>query len=469
MNPDVAYVWRQILNHVSLFFTAEARAHLEGDTVRFLSWDEAQRSTGSHLVIPIDIPASVDPESPYTVPFNGTELTLWNRLPRPSTPNWEPIPCETRPLWYRHRTGTLLPAWNLYGTLFGLLTFQEELRSSQRDGHGRFLASYSPRYRRGLLEVPAFNEAVAALVDACTALDTDAEPQLRLGPALRPPAIVLSHDCDVLYGNDLWTQGVRAYRVFQPLARARAPRLGQLWWMGRNAVTPRRYYFDNLTGMVDLERSFGYRSTFYALNGTGGRFGARNGTRGLDELAAMVPDGWDLGMHYNYDTFLNRDRFQAQLDQLKHFTSKDMVSGRAHYLRFDPERSLPFLESCGIEVDESAGYSDGLGYRCGIGGCFEAYDTTARTPRAIVEVPMVIMDTTLVIQYAEVAIATVRRMLTHLQHVGGALSVIFHPGVFHNPEFPEMLGIYHRILVECRRVGARALTARDLVNALQRN
>jgi hypothetical protein len=78
------------------------------------------------------------------------------------------------------------------------------------------------------------------------------------------------------------------------------------------------------------------------------------------------------------------------------------------------------------------------------------------------------MDSTLVNQYAEASMATVRRMLTHLQHVGGALSVIFHPGAFHNPEFPEMLGVYHRILVECRRVKAQSLTARGMVDALYR-
>lgn len=467
MNPGAAYIWRQISNHLLLFFTARARAYVTTETVKFLSWDEAITCTGPCVVIPIDIPAPVQIEAPFTVSFNDTELTFWNPLPAPASSGWESIPNEVNPVWHRHSSGTLIPAWNFYANLFDLLTFQEEIKYDKRDVHGRFMGSYSPRHQNKLLEVPAFNEAVAALVAACTGLIVNGHPLFELNDMLLPAGIILSHDCDSLYGNDKWTQGVRAYRVVRPLANARLPVPGNLWWMIKNAVTPRRYYFDNLTGMIDLERTFGYQSTFYMLNGSGGRFGARSGTKGLRELLAKIPEGWDTGIHYNYDTHLDTERFKNQFDELRQFTGTDIVAGRAHYLRFDPVRSFPFLESFGIRVDESAGYSDYLGYRCGIGGCFEPFDSKTGRAHRIIEIPMIIMDSTLVLQYEDDALDKVRRMLTHLQHVGGALSVLFHPGVFHNPEFPEMLGIYHRILQECRHINARSLTAGQLLSALR--
>ena len=306
---------------------------------------------------------------------------------------------------------------------------------------------------------------MAALVAAAVGLQRDGTVQLHLDGLLRPPVAVLSHDCDILLGNDKWTQLVRGLRVFQPLMKARLPRVGNLWWMARNAVSPRRFYFDNVTGMIDLERNFDFNSTFYLLNGSAGRYGARSGTRILPEIVRAAGKRWDVGIHYNYDTFLDHDRFGRQLNELARVIDRKITVGRAHYLRFAPEKSLPFLESFGIRCDESAGYADRIGYRCGIGVCFQAYDIASERPLDICEVPIVVMDATLQSQYPDKPWEAFGRLLEHLSRVGGALSLIFHPGQFHNPEFPSMVGLYHRILLECRRRGAVSRTALALAEA----
>ena len=63
---------------------------------------------------------------------------------------------------------------------------------------------------------------------------------------------------------------------------------------GPDAPTPRRFYFDNVTGMIDLERTFGFTSTFYLINGSGGRFGARSGSDILGDVAEVIPEGYAL-------------------------------------------------------------------------------------------------------------------------------------------------------------------------------
>jgi hypothetical protein len=141
-----------------------------------------------------------------------------------------------------------------------------------------------------------------------------------------------------------------------------------------------------------------------------------------------------------------------------------LTAGRAHYLRFDPEMSFPFLESFGVRSDESAGYPDRIGYRCGIGGCFQAFDESENKPLSISEVPLTIMEETLVNECADAAVNVFTGMLSHLSRVGGALSLLVHPGVFHNPEFPQMLGLYHKLLIEARQIGAQSLTAPQLVD-----
>jgi hypothetical protein len=464
--PEVSYLRKQILNHISLFFDSSVRSLLDRNPIRFVASSELAGLKEKAVAIPYDIPIPNRQEKPYSVRFNGTELTLWNRITVPLDDVWEAIPNASTPLWYRSRQGTLIPAWNLFGNLSHLLTFGEERGFAQKDRHGRFAAAFSPRLQYDLLEIPAFNEAVAAVVGGCVGLHADGQPSFDLSGLVKSPVISLSHDCDILRGNDLWTQSVRGVRMFLPLARARPPAISNLWWIARNAVAPRRYYFDNVLGMIDLERCFGFNSTFYLLNGRSGRFGARSGLAIISDILKQIPKGWDIGMHYNYDTFLESGRFEKQRCQLERVVESEVAVGRAHYLRFDPASSFTFLLNHGIRVDESSGYADRIGYRNGIAGCFQAYDTVSRQPLYIWEMPLAVMDAVLVKQHGSGAIEKFSRLIGHLGRIGGALSIVFHPGEFFNPERREMMGVYHKILIECRQAGAVSATAAMLAEKL---
>jgi hypothetical protein len=462
--PDVEYLKSQIFRHVGLFHTGEAVSMVSGANLRFMSYDSAITQTGPAVVIPYDIQLTHEKPDPYSVLFGDTNLTLWNRVAKPTTGKWDAVPNDTAPVWYRNSSGTLIPAWNLFGTLFDLLTYGEESRDQRRDGHHRFVGAYSPRREAELLQVPIFNEAVALIVAALAGLKENTHPRFELGNLVKPPVAVLSHDCDISYGNDWFTQAIRTLRILLPLKRLRPPHLSNIWWIISNALWPRRFYFDNNPGMMELERAFGFTSTFYLLNGTGGRFGARNGFAPISEIVNCVPSGWEVGMHYNYDTLLEAKKFTDQLNQLKSAGLNKFVSGRAHYLRFDPEKSLSFLSEHGIRVDESSGYPDYIGYRNGIAGVFQAYDANSHKSLDLWEVPMTVMDSTLVRQYGAESIPEFRRMIFHLSRIGGAMSIIFHPGVFFNPEVPEMLGIYHRMLIVLREFGTVSMHARELAN-----
>jgi hypothetical protein len=467
MESPEQYLWRQILCHISLFFNTEALSLVESTKIIFTTLNKAFTIRGPAIAIPTDIQFHIQPQSPYLIPFNGTHLHLWNPINPPTDSDWHGIPENSEhPLWYIHASGTHIPAWNLFGNLFGLLTFQEETQLPTRDRHRRFIASFSPRIKANLLEVPVFNDAVAALVGACIGLAQNGHASLHLGEILKPPVMVPSHDCDILHGNDWWTQGIRGFRIIAPLLSGKMPRVSNLWWITRNAIRPKDFYFNNIPGMITLERMFGYTSTFYLLNGSGGRFGARSGSALLPELISTVPNNWAIGMHYNYDTFLDSEKFSGQRQELSSILGYEPVTGRAHYLRFDPEQSFLFLSKQGITIDESVGYSDRIGYRCGIGGCFQAYDPTAEKALNIWEIPMVIMDDTMLSQYGPETIVVLKRLLQHLSKVGGALSVIFHPGAFYNPEFPEMHRLYHKMLIASRDLGCRSETAPALYDKI---
>ena len=453
------FLWRQLLLHTRLFFASEAQKFIHGTEIVFLPLEACLGLKKPAIAIPNDLSASLQPINAYAVRFNNTHLTLWNRIPRPPGVGWRALPDDNSPVWYQNPKGTLIPAWNFFGNLVSLLTLAEEEENTSRDPHGRFLASMSPRCNAGLLKVPAFNEAVALLVAACHGLNTKGVPSFSSGGLVKPPTLILSHDLDLLRGNDIWTQGVRLYRTVRPILDGRPPAMVNLRWLLANQLHPLRYYSGEVASMVSMEKESGYNSSFYFLNGHGGRFGARSGSRIIADVLRHIPEGWEIGVHYNYDTFRREEKLRRQVQDLKRIVGRELVSGRAHYLRFDHRWSFDTIVQNGIAYDESLGYPDRIGYRCGLAGCFTPFNKNSQASSSVMEFPLVVMDVVLADQYPSGQIETVQRMLQHLSQIGGSLTLNFHSGRISNPEFPEAVGVYENILKEARRIGVSGMSA----------
>jgi hypothetical protein len=96
--------------------------------------------------------------------------------------------------------------------------------------------------------VPIVNEVIALLLDAAAALSDGMAPRFALDDMIAPPAVVLSHDCDVLNGNDYITQAIQIYRIFQPLGRGRLPKFGLLPTIAENFLDPHRVLSEGPAG-----------------------------------------------------------------------------------------------------------------------------------------------------------------------------------------------------------------------------
>lgn len=413
---------------------------------------------------PYDVPAPLVPQSVRRFPLNGTDVTVWNPLPKPPA-DVTPWPSEACTLFWRAaRSKVLVPAWNLFATALDLLSFREEREIQTRDGFKRFPIGGSPRLAAGLMTVPFVNDSLCLVLAALNAQDDGAENPLVRTDDLQPVTLALSHDCDSLNGRDFFSQAARCVRGMRPLLHGRPPDLRSLWAIGENLGFPRRYYFDNMFGMFDMEREFGMRSVSYVLNGTRGRFGARTPNRINDRFCKLVPDGWTAGIHYNFDTLGDPIRFEKQLGQIRAWTGREVFAGRAHYVRFSAVRDFGFIAAHGIRYDESIGWPAVVSYRCGIAGPFIPLTADGERLADVVEMPLVMCDSA--IPAAPENSGSFAALFGHLRRVGGVLSILVHPGTFHNPETPGFIGRYHNMLSTAYRCGSTsALPAEVLATA----
>ena len=226
MTPrELGFVRRALARHIHFHFHDDAVASYKATTVAWVEWDDLVRLAlppDASIIIPIAPRELIEPVT-WTVPFRGTTLTFWNRLPVPE--GWQCDDADS-PLWYRSPQGHLTPAWDLAGTTLDLLTMQEERVSGRRDRMGRSVASMSPRHADGRLQVPFINNSVAVLVDQCLLQDRGADASVV--PFAKPVSVCLSHDLDQLRGDDFWTQAARIWRFLLPLRRFRAPNFSAL-------------------------------------------------------------------------------------------------------------------------------------------------------------------------------------------------------------------------------------------------
>ncbi len=454
------YALDQMLFAVRFIATSKGLGALERTAIEIVPAAEVGRARGPRVVLPTGIATPLVPEIAGRAPFNDTFVTIFNPLARPGD-DWLAVPERGLPVWWRHPSGTLTPAWNMLATVYDVLTFREDAEIDMRDRHGRLPTGASPRFRAGVWDVPVVNEALALLIDAADAIDRQGIPTLRLDGLIEPPAIVLSHDCDQLRGNDLITQAIRAYRVLRPMLQGNPPKLQLVRSMIENQREPYKFYLDDLLQMLELEGRFGYRSVMYVLNGSSGRFGARSGSKVVAELIRRSPPGWEIGIHYNYDTFHSSDRFAAQKSEIEKLCGRPVVSGRAHYLRFDTRRTPEFVAQEGIQIDESLGWSSSNGYRAGIAGPFRPLDEKTGEPMNVIELPLVFMDANL--GDGEDGFSSFESTYLHLERIGGVMSVLFHPGSYSNPEKPNLRGLYLKILEFLHERGARNLIPTDVI------
>ncbi len=450
------YLRWQFGEHILRCFSVEAYDLFCQTPLIFGSYSEIINIEGSCLLIATGIDSLDFEAGSYNVYFHDVKLTLWGKIPLPSNEKWIAFPDEASPLWYQGPSGKILLAWNVYDNLMDILTLKEERTIERRDLHGRFVAGYSNR-KKEYWKVPAFNEAVFVLVAALVRIKKKNAFD-NLADYDKKPTIVISHDCDSLRGDDFWTQIVRAYRFFEPVLFGGFPDLSQVRWILKNYKFPRRYYRDCCLRMIKAEQEVDFRSTFYFLNGSGGRFGARSSESEISSFLKFIPDNFGVGMHYNYDTFLDEEKFCSQKMALEKLCQRSLKIGRAHYLRYDSEKTPVFLSKMGIKVDESLGFPDIIGYRAGIAGVFSPYDAIRKEIVPIKLLPLIIMDSTLIIEYSDCFLEAYSNLLGHIAKIGGIMTIVIHPGWCFNPEFPVSLGIYPELLGIAKRLGFEAGT-----------
>ncbi|MFT5338191.1 MAG: hypothetical protein ACJAY8_000686 [Sphingobacteriales bacterium] len=115
-------------------------------------------------------------------------------------------------------------------------------------------------------------------------------------------------------------------------------------------------------------------------------------TRVYQELVRWL-GGWaKIGVHLSYTSHQVDGGFKVEVDRLSGVLNKPVTKNRFHFLKQTLPMTWRKLESAGIQEDYSLGFPDAMGFRAGVSWPFQPYDIGEERILNLMVYPFVIMD-----------------------------------------------------------------------------
>jgi hypothetical protein len=189
---------------------------------------------------------------------------------------------------------------------------------------------------------------------------------------------------------------------------------------------------------MDISEQVGLRSAFYFMAGRTHRRMDATYDLGHPWLRAVMERvaarSHEVGLHASYGSYQDRDMIREEFDRLRDEALRagvrqDRWGGRQHFLRWENPTTWRAWADAGLTYDSSVAFAEELGFRCGTGRAFPAFDLLQRRQLGLIERPLGVMDTTL-FAYGGVepaaAVPRITEMARRSMALGGDFVLLWH-------------------------------------------
>ncbi len=294
--------------------------------------------------------------------------------------------------------------YDIFGSIFFLLSRYEESIIEDKDIHNRFSAESSWTGKNNYLDRPLVNEYILFLSLYLNELGLIKDIKKR---NFRH---IITSDIDVPYSHSIKSLYSYITQIVGDLFKRKNILLALkdainpiLFRLGITKFDPFYKYFD---WMMDINEGYGHSIIFYVMINQG--ISKYDGRYKLNEplitklLKNIVKRGHKIGIHFSYESYKNIDLLKQELDLFKKKMKKEDIDifdnkiySRQHVLRWDNSITPTLLNKISVFQDSSMSYHDHIGFRSGV--CFEynMYDLVNRKSLEIKQSPLIIMEASL--------------------------------------------------------------------------
>ncbi len=181
------------------------------------------------------------------------------------------------------------------------------------------------------------------------------------------------------------------------------------------------------------------------------------------KICALVPN---IELHASQACGFSVD--QLRIERKRLFDLDIVTKGvRIHYLNMNYHTSFSIMEAAGVSYDSSLAYWENYGYRAGTSYPFYPYKLTENRPYYVLEIPLVVMDTSLFSPKAMhlsifSALTHIKRLLTLAKKNNSHLGILWHNTVFDNISYPFWGWLFWYIIHRAKKDKAQIMSIETL-------
>lgn len=319
---------------------------------------------------------------------------------------------------------------DIIASSYFMLSRWEETVDKNQDQHQRSSASSSTAYRYNYLHRPIVNEYADLLWTLLIRAGYTGERKKHVFET------AVTHDVDRQYQWPNVFTGIKELGG-DLIKRKNLSLFGNnLVSMFRTLGLNQRDPFDQHNYQMDLAEQNGIRACFNFIVSRSDRNDQPLSTRDprLKNLIRQIElRGHQIGFHPGYDTYLDYQRFENELNTLQNLADQKIEGGRQHFLRFKVPYTWRLWERAGMVWESSLGYADMPGFRCGSCYSYSVYDCLERKQLSLKEKPLILMDATLVYYLKSWDINEVIKLRNQCVLHGGTWMTIWHNDLVGHP------------------------------------
>ena len=324
--------------------------------------------------------------------------------------------------------------YDIFASAFFMLTRWEEIINRKRDLFARFPGIESLAYKAGFLDRPIVNEYATFLANIIKELGGD------YSRSQKEFQFIITHDVDQVF----YYPGIQRfiYRIIK----------GKYGFREISDAVFDRNPFWTFPFLMEQSEKRGLKSRFYFLSSS---FTIHDNPLDYNhpKIRALFDEirkrGHEIGFHGSFEAYENLDMLVREKKRLEDAAQVIVSCGRQHYLRFSPQWTWKFWDQLGMKEDQTCGYADVEGFRCGTGDSFHVFDLLTRTQLDLIETPLLIMDGTLQGYRSmghDLAIEKGRDIVTRCRKYKSSCTVLFHNSSFTGKAWEGWDKVYEAIL-----------------------
>jgi peptidoglycan/xylan/chitin deacetylase (PgdA/CDA1 family) len=313
---------------------------------------------------------------------------------------------------------------DIIASSFFIVSRYEEIILKDRDLHGRFSAKYSLAYKENFLNRPIVNEYIELLWNWLNYFNINFQRKKIWGN--QDFAVCLTHDIDEIYRYKYYPP---LGAIFRSIKQKKLKRTSIIFldYLITKLRLKRDIYCDTFDYIVDLEKKYGFRSSFYFM--TSGERYSLNNLCFKKIISNLKEENFEIGIHPDLNTYNRPEILSKEKKELEKITGEKILGTRQHYLKFNISESYKNWESAGLKYDTSLGFADYPGYRCGICHPFKPFDILENRIINLWEIPLTVMDATLFVYcrlYLDEIKKTVRILFKAAEKYNGIFVLLWH-------------------------------------------